>query len=101
MIALAAQSRGDDEGWTELKIYGLYLGIVVVGSAVCTFFRGLLFSLASERIARNMRIDLYRAILSQEVGYFDENKTGSLISRMSSDITVIQDGLSSNVSMAV
>lgn len=35
------------------------------------------------------------------MGYFDENKTGSLISRMSSDITVVQDGLSTNVSMAV
>lgn len=101
MIGLAAKSKEDDQAWNDLKMYGLYLGVIVIWSALCSFFRGLLFQLASERIARTMRNDLYKAILSQEVGYFDENKTGSLISRISSDITVVQDGLSTNVSMAV
>lgn len=89
MIALADKSKTDNHSWHTLKMYGLYLGVIVVGSAICSFLRGLLFQLSSERIARNMRKDLYKAILSQEVGYFDENKTGSLISRLSSDITVI------------
>ena len=55
----------------------------------------------SERIARNLRRDVFRAIVSKDVGYFDENKVGDLLSRLNSDITKIQDGLSTHISILV
>lgn len=47
MISLADKSKTDDHAWFELKMYGLYLGIIVLGSAASTFFRGISFQLAS------------------------------------------------------
>ena len=55
----------------------------------------------SERIARNLRRDVFRAIVRNDVGYFDETKVGDLLSRLNSDVTVIQDGLSTNISVMV
>lgn len=64
VIGLATQSTTDSKSWDQVKMYGLILAIIVVGSSISTFFRGLIFQLASERIARQMRKDLYQAILS-------------------------------------
>lgn len=61
--------------------------------------RGYLFNMISERIALHLRRDLYISILNKDVGFFDARKTGDFLSRLSSDTSVIQDGLSTNVSM--
>ena len=53
----------------------------------------------SERIARNMRNDLFESVINKDVSFFDERRTGDLVSRLDSDIASIQDGLSTNVSM--
>merc|ERR1712167_184430 len=42
---------------------------------------------------------LFEAILNQEIAFFDANKTGDLMNRLSSDTTKIQDAATTNVSM--
>ncbi|RMX48535.1 hypothetical protein pdam_00021589 [Pocillopora damicornis] len=42
---------------------------------------------------------LFNAIMCQEVAFFDNNRTGELINRLSSDTQVIQNALTVNVSM--
>lgn len=68
-------------------------------SSVCVFIRATLYNIISERIARNLRYDLYHALINKDVEFFDNRKTGDLLSRLGSDIAVIQEGLSTNVSM--
>ncbi len=63
--------------------------------------RYILFSVAGERIVARLREDLYRAILDQEVAFFDGRRTGELTSRLSSDTAVVQNAVSVNVSMAL
>jgi ABC-type multidrug transport system fused ATPase/permease subunit len=65
----------------------------------------------SERIAKALRLDLYSSLINKDVEFFDSKKTGDLckiflsktpsflVSRLGSDTAVIQDGLSTNVSM--
>lgn len=43
----------------------------------------------SERIARNLRRDFYNSIISKDVAFYDERRTGDLISRLNSDIQVV------------
>lgn len=38
-------------------------------------------------------------LINKDVSFFDENKTGEILSRISSDTAVVQDGLSTNLSM--
>lgn len=76
------------------------LGLLVV-QAVAVSLRYILFSVAGERVVARLREDVYRAILRQEIAFFDARKTGELTSRLASDTTVLQNTVSVNVSMAL
>jgi len=40
-------------------------------------------------------------LINKDIEFFDETKTGEILSRISSDTGVIQDGLSTNISMFI
>lgn len=63
--------------------------------------RAYTFNLLAEKIARNLRKDFFHSIINKDVAFFDERRTGDLLSRMNSDTQVIQDTLATNVSMFV
>lgn len=42
--------------------------------------------------------DMFSRLLDQEVAYFDANRTGDLINRLSSDAVVVQKSLTNNIS---
>lgn len=63
--------------------------------------RYVLFTVAGERVVVDLRAKLYRAILSQEVAFFDARRTGELTSRLASDTQVLQNAVSVNLSMAL
>ncbi len=76
------------------------LGIFVV-QGVATALRSYLFTVAGERIVADLRRQLYDHVISQEIGFFDETRTGELVSRLASDTQVLQNTVSVNVSMAL
>ena len=51
--------------------------------------RAAIFNILSERIARNLRRDFYASIINKDIAFFDERRTGDLVSRLNSDIQVI------------
>lgn len=63
---------------------------VVVLQSILAFSRVYLFSVVSEKSMASLRTDLYRHILSAPMTFFDENRTGELMSRISSDVTTLQ-----------
>lgn len=69
--------------------------------AVAASTRFVLFSIVGERVVSRLRKDLYEKLMSQEVGFFDERRTGELTNRLGSDTTVIQSTVSANISMAL
>ncbi len=72
---------------------------LVLGAAVA--MRSFLFSVAGERVVTRLREQLYRAILDQEIAFFDSRKTGELTSRLASDTSVLQSAVSANISMVL
>lgn len=75
-------------------------GVLAV-QAIASALRHVLFTVTGERIVARLREAVYRAILGQEVAFFDARKTGELTSRLASDTTVLQNTVSVNVSMAL
>lgn len=55
----------------------------------------------SEKLAQQLRYDFFYQMMNKDIPFFDENRTGEILSRMSSDVAVIQDGLSTNISMVL
>jgi ATP-binding cassette subfamily B protein len=78
---------------------GMLMLILLTLQSLATALRYYLFTLAGERTVKRIRSRLFDALLEQEIGFFDEQKTGDLMSRINSDSTVLQNTLSVNISM--
>jgi ABC transporter fused permease/ATP-binding protein len=93
-----------DEALTEknadrLNAAALAILLVFLLQAVAGAIRYYLFTTAGERVVIRLRQDLYEAIMRQDIAFFDERRTGELMSRLSSDATVLQNAVSVNISM--
>uniref|UniRef100_A0A8C7KVQ9 Mitochondrial potassium channel ATP-binding subunit n=1 Tax=Oncorhynchus kisutch TaxID=8019 RepID=A0A8C7KVQ9_ONCKI len=64
-----------------LKLLGLYglQGLLTTGYII-------LLSRVGERVAADMRKTLFQSLLRQDVAFFDSNKTGMLVNRLTADI---------------
>lgn len=97
MIDQALQSK-DLQKINQISL--LILAVFAV-QAVASTFRYYLFTMAGERIVQRLRSQLYAHILDQEIAFFDFNKTGDLMSRISNDTSVVQNAVSVNISMVL
>lgn len=71
----------------------ILLGILLVQS-VFSFFRVWLFAQVSERSMRDIRVALYDRLVRLPMTFFDQRRTGELISRITSDVSMLQDTFS-------
>lgn len=85
----------------RVREIGWMLVIILTVQAVLSYFRVYLFEIVSQRGMGDIRKTLYRQIITQPVSFFEKNRTGDLISRLSSDISQLQDSLSMNLAMFV
>jgi len=53
---------------------------------------------AGNRIVRSLRSQLFSSIMRQEIAFFDKNKTGELINRLSTDTTLVGQSVTMNIS---
>jgi ABC transporter fused permease/ATP-binding protein len=71
----------------------ILLGILLIQS-IFSFFRVWLFAKVSERSMRDIRISLYSRMVQLPMTFFDKRRTGELISRITSDVSLLQDTFS-------
>ncbi|XP_069071065.1 ABC-type oligopeptide transporter ABCB9 [Pleurodeles waltl] len=76
-----------------------FLTLFSVGSACSAGVRVYLFSSAYTRLNLRIRHLLFHALLSQEIGFFDEYQTGDIISRLTADTAKMSDVLAGNVNL--
>lgn len=88
-----------DEKLLNQVVFGLFFALSL--SMVAGSIRYYLFTLSGERIVIKLREQLYRAILKQEVAFFDFNRTGELMSRLASDCSTLQNTVSVNISQGL
>lgn len=77
-------------------LYFVYLG---VGISVASFIQTYLHVDRGEVIASRIRQHYLQAILRQNIAYFDHVGAGEITSRITSDVTQIQDGISEKVGL--
>ena len=75
-----------------ITVIGIYIGGMVIG-----FLRTLIMGIIGERLVARLRCQLYASILRQEIAFFDEHKTGELVSRLGSDTTLLQTVISFSI----
>lgn len=81
-------------GVGELNALSIVLGGVVLIQGIISFFRIYFFAKVSERTMADIRYAVYKKILAMPLTFFESRRVGELNSRISSDITQLQDVLS-------
>ncbi len=79
--------------WTRNQIALGMIGVLVV-QAVLSFLRVEIFFRVSEQAMRDIRFTLFSKILSLPIGYIEKRRVGELTSRLTSDVSQLQDILS-------
>ena len=84
------------EGKSTYKIneVTLFFFAVLIVQAILSFFRIYTFAQVSEKAMRDVRQTLYAKIITLPIFHFEKRRVGELMSRITSDITQLQDVLS-------
>lgn len=67
---------------------------VHAGGILFGWIRASIMGVAGERIVARLRNQLYESLLKQEIAFFDDHRTGELLSRLTSDTSLLQGGTS-------
>ncbi|PAV61311.1 hypothetical protein WR25_18168 isoform B [Diploscapter pachys] len=77
----------------------LWLAVLAFTSTLFGGFRGSLFTAISGYLSRDIRRDLFRSLVKQDIAFYDNTKTGDLISRLSSDTATVISSMSTNINV--
>lgn len=85
----------------QLNAAVLFLGGITLAVAVGTFVRFYLISWLGERVVADMRKAVFSRLLSLPPSYFESNRSGEIMSRLTTDTSLLQNIIGSSLSMAV
>ena len=86
---------------TLIDSYFTVMIAVVAVLALSSAARYYLVTTLGERIVADLRGDVFRHIVSLSAAYFDQAKTGELLSRLTADTTQIKAAVGASVSIAL
>lgn len=69
--------------------------------AFCFYYRSVYFGIIGQNVVNDLRKKMFDSIVNQEVTFFDQAKTGDLISAISSDAVLVQDAISVKLSVFI
>jgi subfamily B ATP-binding cassette protein MsbA len=85
--------------FSEGKLAALYKVCILILAAfilknITGFYQSLYMQYSEKGLMRDLRISLYEKINNLSLRYFTSERTGNLISRMTSDLNTVQSGIS-------
>lgn len=82
---------------TNINTVALMLLILFVLQSLFSYFRIVIFTKVTENTLRDIREDAFSKLIYMPMDFFNKNKVGDLTSRLSADITIIQDTLRTTI----
>ena len=95
-----------DEGFAQQSIQQLqhavlFILAITVLIAGGTFFRFYLVSWLGERVSADIRLAVFNHVITLHPSYFETNGSGDIMSRITTDTTLLQSIIGSSFSMAI
>lgn len=81
----------------DLNRIALILGGLLIVQSVFSYFRTILFVKVTERSLADLRQETYNHLIRLPVKFFDSRRVGELNSRISSDISLLQETMTSTL----
>lgn len=93
----AAEGGGELFGLSMPMFYTALGGILFLGAGA-NYGRIIILRIVGERIVARLRCKLFRQTFVQDAEFFDANRVGDLISRLSSDTIIVGKSITQNLS---
>ena len=79
----------------------LVLLIVFIIRSISSWFETYFVNWVGEKVVLDLRLELYSHLQELSLGFFSTRRTGELTSRLSSDVTMVRSGLTSNLNTLI
>jgi ATP-binding cassette subfamily B protein len=101
MIDMGFGSVNGGQGIEQVNLTFLALFGVAAVLALATAARFYMVSWLGERVTADVRAAVYRHVVTQSPEFFETTQTGEVLSRLTTDTTLIQSVIGTTVSMAL
>lgn len=81
----------------DVNTIALMLAGILVLQGIFSYWRVIFFARVSEYAIADIRKQLYAKIISLPIPFFEQRRVGELVSRITSDVTQLQDTMSLNM----
>lgn len=75
--------------------------VLVIVMSVGTFIRFYLVTWLGERVSADIRNDVFKHLVTMHPSFFEENQSGEIMSRLTTDTTLLQSIIGSSLSFAL
>nr|WP_316639340.1 ABC transporter transmembrane domain-containing protein [uncultured Roseateles sp.] len=92
-----------DPGARVMALQGHFLALFAVGAALGIFSAGRFYMVTwlGERVTADLRNAVYAHVVKQSPEFFESTQTGEVLSRLTTDTTVVQTVVGSSLSMGL
>ena len=91
----------DENASRTLLILGLVLIVMTFFKTACYFGSSAVMGPLRNGVVRDIRIRIYDKILSLPMGFFSKERKGDIITRMSGDVTEIENSITQSLDMLI
>jgi ATP-binding cassette subfamily B protein len=99
--ARGAIDQGFEDGGSNIDRWFLFLGANAVGLGIATAVRYFYVTKTGERVIADLRTALFERILTLDTAFFARMRTGEVLSRLTTDIALVETLLTTSVSFAL
>ncbi len=101
LVAFMVDGLGSDfhKQWLNWIVLGLVVGYIF--HALALMAQQYLFESSGSMIVRDIRQALYASVIKKPITFFDNTSVGELCNRLSSDVEMLQDTLSTSLVMTI
>ncbi|KAJ3339011.1 ATP-binding cassette, sub-B (MDR TAP), member 4, partial [Kappamyces sp. JEL0680] len=79
----------------------LKMSLIGLATFICSYIQMFCWVIAGERQSKKIREAYFKSVVRQDVAWFDQRTTGELTNRLTSDLNLIQEGLSDKVGLLI
>jgi len=95
--AMPGTTNTSEDNVFSINQIGLFLVLILVVQAIFSYARIVLFAYVSEYTMADIRKDVYRKLISLELAFFERRRVGELTSRITADVTQLQNAVSTTL----
>lgn len=92
--------HGKQESFQLIYKFAAVVFIIILIKVIFVYIREYVMSSVQQKILMRFRVDLFERIINLPIRFFDENKTGYIMSRITNDVNNLEQSLSLIIEIA-